>query len=206
MFQRLSPQLWLVSWRGADQADSSEKVLKIRVDDAFPPSHPTTRLCLDLLREVCPAGQVKTLLDVGCGSGVLGLAAAALGVPLVVSLDIAAQAAIATRENARENQLAGPLKVIQGSTACLRGSFALILANLPWEVQVDMAPEFNRLAGPGGFLILSGFRHDQEKMLLEIHRQGGWSLKQRLIRDFQHPELPPQMSFTWVAWALQRDK
>jgi len=204
MLQRLTDHLWLVTLGGADQFQNSPKVLKIRDDGSFPPSHPTTRLCLDLLREVFSAGPAKKFLDVGCGSGVLGLAAAALGVPLVVSVDIAGRAAQATRGNARENHLTGAVQVTQGSTECVRGFFDLVVANLPWEVQMDKARELNRLASPQGSLILSGFHDNQEKPLLENYRHLGWSLVRRLVKEFQHPELPPHLSFTWVAWALQR--
>jgi ribosomal protein L11 methyltransferase len=204
MLQRLSDHLWQITLRGADQLRNPEKVLRIRDDGSFPPSHPTTRLCLDLLREVLSAIQITRLLDVGCGSGVLGLAAAALGVPLAVSLDIEARAAKATRDNARDNHLAGAVQVIQGSTGCVRGGFDLILANLPWEVQMDKAGELERLASPHGSLILSGFHDNQEKPLLENYRHLGWSLVRRLAKEFQHPELPPHLSFTWVAWTLRR--
>ena len=64
-------------------------MLHVRRGEAFPPGHPTTRLCLDLLREALAAAAVPSLLDVGCGAGLLGLAAAALGVPRVVGVDIA---------------------------------------------------------------------------------------------------------------------
>ncbi len=204
MFQRLSPQLVLITLSGAPQNKGPEKVLKLGMDQAFPPTHPTSRLCLELLREALAAGQVNNLLDVGCGAGVLGLAAADLGVPLVVGVDLAKEAARATLENARKNQLAGPLKVVQGSTECLKLSFDLVAANLPWEVQLAKAGELDRLAGPAGSLILSGFRQSQEDPLLATYQRLGWSQSRRVIKDFRHPELPPEMDFTWVAWTLRR--
>jgi ribosomal protein L11 methyltransferase len=155
-----------------------------------------------LLREALSAASVTSLLDVGCGTGLLGLAAAALGVPLVVGLDIATGAAQVTRENARENGLAGALKVVQGSTECVKGPFDLVIANLPWEVQMDKVSELDRLVALKGRLILSGFRDNQEDLLIKSYQRSGWSLNRRLIWDFQHPELPPDISFTWVAWLL----
>lgn len=179
-----------------------ERVLQVKSGEAFPPGHPTTRLCLDLLREALAATSAQTLLDVGCGAGLLGLAAAALGVPRVVGLDIAPGAAQITRENARDNGLGGALQVVRGSTECVKGPFDLVVANLPWEVQMDKVSELDRLADSQGRLILSGFRDNQENLLIVRYQRLGWSLDRRLIKDFQHPQLPPEISFTWVAWLL----
>jgi ribosomal protein L11 methyltransferase len=176
----------------------------VQSGEAFPPGHPSTRLCLDLLREALAAAAVQRLLDVGCGAGVLSLAAAALGAPRVLAVDLAFEAARATRENARENGLAESILVVQGSTEGLGVPFDLVLANLPWEVQMGKVAELDRLAAAGGRLILAGFRDNQEKLLLEGYRRLGWSLKRRLVKDFYHPELPPEISFNWVAWGLEK--
>lgn len=203
LFYRLSPRLVLCPRGAPFEPGPEERALLLESGEAFPLGHPTTRLCLELLREALAAGRVKSLLDVGCGTGVLGLAAAALGTPRVVGVDISLPAVRATRENARANELASRLQVAQGSTECLKGTFDLVAANLPWEVQMDKAPELDRLAGPQGRLLLSGFRDNQEEPLLENHRRVGWSLERRLIKPFHHPELPPDLSFTWVAWLLK---
>ena len=204
MFQRLSPHLIQVTLGGSRQALPPPKVLNIRLGRAFPPTHPTSRLCLELLGEALSGGPVRSLVDVGCGAGVLGLAAATLGVPRVVALDISGRAVRETLENARENGLTKPLRVAQGSTECVKTAFDLVLANLPWEIQLDKAGELSRLAAPAGALILSGFRDHQEGLLGENYRRLGWSLSRRVVKDFRHPDLPPDLSFTWVAWALTR--
>jgi ribosomal protein L11 methyltransferase len=204
MFQRVSPRLVLITLAAAPQSERPERILKLRVGEAFNPTHPTTRLCLDLLAAALAAARANTLLDVGCGAGVLGLAAAALGVPVVAGMDLAGQAARETLENARQNLLSGPLQVVQGSTECLKATFDLVVANLPWEVQMAKAPELDRLAAPAGSLILSGFRRSQEQPLLAAFQSLGWSQSRRVIKDFRHPELPTGMDFTWVAWVLNR--
>ncbi len=197
---QLSPRVALRT-RFPQRTQAGERVILVHSGGAFPPGHPTTRLCLDLLREVLAAESVASLADVGCGAGVLSLAAAALGVPRVVGVDIALEAARATLANARDNSLAAPLLAVQGSSGCLRAPFALVAANLHWEVQIYLVPEFDRLAA-GGRLILSGFRDDRESLLLERYQRLGWSIKRRLVKFFQHPELPPDLSFNWVAWWL----
>ena len=202
-FYRLSPQLVLCTRRQPHGTEALAQILHIRRGEAFPPGHPTTRLSLDLLREALAAASVNSLLDVGCGAGLLGLAAAALRVSYVVGVDISQGAVQITRENARDNGLAASLQAVQGSTECLKGPFELVIANLPWEVQMDKVSELNRLAGSGGRLILSGFRDNQEDLLIQSYQRLGWSLRRRLIKEFWHPELPADISFTWVAWWLE---
>ena len=202
-FYRLSPHVVLCARRQSAATEALAQIIHVRRGEAFPPGHPTTRLCLDLLREALAAASVHSLLDVGCGAGLLSLAAAALRVPRVVGVDISPAAVHITRENARDNGLAGSLQLVRGSTECLKGPFDLVLANLPWEVQTDKVSELNRLAAPGGRLILSGFRDNQEDLLIQSYQKLGWSLRRRLIKEFRHPELPPDISFTWVAWWLE---
>ena len=127
---RLSPRLVLRT-RLPERLETGERVLLVQSGEAFPPGHPSTRLCLDLLREALAARPVQRLLDVGCGAGVLSLAAAALGVPRVVAVDLAWGAARATRENARENGLAGSILAVQGSTEGLGVPFDLVAGQPP---------------------------------------------------------------------------
>lgn len=203
MFYRLSDTLALRSrWRPY-LAKAAEQVLVVKSGEAFPPSHPTTRLCLDLLREAFKTRTINSLADVGCGTGILGLAAAALGVPQVVGVDILTRAARIARDNARANQLSRAILVVRGSTECLKGPFDLVVANLPWEVQLDKVSELDRLVADEGRLIISGFRDNQEDALRESYLNLGWRLARRLVKDFSHPELPPDISFTWVAWRLE---
>jgi len=204
MFYRLSPALVLRSrWRPYRRRPG-EQVLVLAAGSVFPPSHPTTRLCLELLAETLAETPGPRLLDVGCGSGVLLLAGVAAGARVGVGVDLSWRAAATTRDNARANGLAAPVQVIRGSTECLRGKFGLILANLPWAVQMDKTTEFTRLAAPDARLILSGFKDTQEDELRSLYQQTGWIIEHRRTRDESVIELPPEKSFTWVAWRLGR--
>ncbi len=204
MFYRLSPELVLRSpWRPY-RPRPGEQVLVLAAATTFPPSHPTTRLCLGLLATNLAEAPCPLLLDVGCGSGVLLLAGVAAGARLGVGLDLSGKAVATTRNNARANGLAAAVQVVRGSTEALRGPFGLMLANLPWAVQMDKVAEFTRLAAPDAFLILSGFKDTQEEELRNGYEQAGWVLETRHTRDEWVIELPPEKSYTWVAWRLSR--
>jgi ribosomal protein L11 methylase PrmA len=69
---------------------------------------------------------------------------------------------------------------------------------------MDKAAEFTRLAAPGARLILSGFKDTQEEELRNVYQRSGWVLGTRLTRDEWVIELPPEKSYTWVAWRLSR--
>jgi ribosomal protein L11 methyltransferase len=204
MFYRLSPNLVIRSrWRPY-RLQPGERVLVLAAASVFPPSHPTTRLCLELLTETLAAAPGARLLDVGCGSGVLLLAGVAAGAGLGVGVDLARPAVAATRGNAHINNLAGQVEVVRGSTEALMGPFDLLLGNLPWAVQMEKVEEFNRLAASDASVILSGFKDTQEEELKAGYQQAGWVVKDRRTRDEWVGALPPEQSFTWVAWRLER--
>jgi len=143
-------------------------------------------------------------LDVGCGSGALLLAGVAAGAQSGVGVDLSGRAAATTRNNALANGLDASVQVVRGSTECLRAAFQVMLGNLPWEVQMDKVAEFTRLAAPDAQMILSGFKDTQEEELLARYEQAGWVLENRRTRDEWVIELPPEKSYTWVAWRLTR--
>ena len=117
--------------------------------------HPTTRGCLALLQEVEP--MPATVLDVGCGSGILSLAALALGAERAAALDTDPLAVAATRENAARNEVASRMEVTEGSLpAEPAATYRLVLANLVAAVLVELAPRLSAHVAPGGTLLASG--------------------------------------------------
>lgn len=114
-------------------------------------SHPTTRLCLQWLERSMPAG--ARIIDYGCGSGILAIAAARLGAREVVGIDIDPQALIATRDNALRNQVA---VTVQGSDAPAPAPAQVVVANILSSPLKLLAPVLIDLVQPGGHLVLSG--------------------------------------------------
>jgi len=121
--------------------------------------HPTTMLSLRALRTSVFSG--ARVLDVGCGSGVLAIAAALFGAAGVDAIDISPAAAQTTTENAARN---GVTSVIHASTAPLSevdGSYDVVVANILAPTLVDLAPDLQRVLGPSGVLIVSGLLADR---------------------------------------------
>ncbi|HSM65868.1 MAG TPA: 50S ribosomal protein L11 methyltransferase [Ilumatobacteraceae bacterium] len=130
--------------------------------------HPTTALCLGALRRLVRPG--ADVLDVGCGTGVLSVAAALLGARTVRAVDIASAAVEATADNARRNGVVDRIGVDNSSLAVLDGDFDVVVANILAPALVEMADELRRLTAPGGALVVSGVlaaRHDH--VLAALH-------------------------------------
>jgi ribosomal protein L11 methyltransferase len=117
--------------------------------------HPTTRACLALLQEVAP--MPARALDVGCGSGILALAALRLGAETAVGYDTDSLAVDAARANAERNGLDGRLEVRHGTLPeAATERFPLVLANLVAALLVDLAPRLAAHLASGGALVASG--------------------------------------------------
>lgn len=115
--------------------------------------HPTTALCLEWLATQLPRG--ARVVDFGCGSGILAIAAAKLGARVVHALDHDPQARIATADNAGVNGVRDIVQVPeQGSLPDACGD--VVLANILAGTLIDLAPELKRLLAPRGALVMSG--------------------------------------------------
>jgi ribosomal protein L11 methyltransferase len=124
-------------------------------------SHESTQLVLLLLEDLPVAGQ--RVLDVGTGSGILALAARALGASWVVAFDIDVDAVCIAHQTVAAQPQRLPVSLFAGSTSAVRrrGVFDLVLANLiPLEAGPLLA-DLKELLAPGGFLVLSGLMADQ---------------------------------------------
>lgn len=118
-------------------------------------AHPTTRLCIALLADLVADGEPAAVLDVGCGSGVLAIAAVLLGAPRAVAVDIDPAAVAATRANAERNGVADRIDVRLADGTGATG-FAVVTANIGAAVLRALAPDLIAAVAPGGSLVLSG--------------------------------------------------
>ena len=121
-------------------------------------THPTTRLCLEWLDGADLNG--KTVIDFGCGSGILAVAALKLGAHKVIAIDHDPQALLATEENARRNQVQQRLVVV-GNEQFRPVRADVVLANILANVLEDLADTIKPLVAPGGMLVLSGILERQ---------------------------------------------
>lgn len=157
---RISPRLWIVpSWHAAPDPGAVNIVLDPGL--AFGTgSHPTTRLCLEWLDGNLAGGE--SLIDYGCGSGILAIAAVRLGARPVTGVDIDPQAVVASRRNAGKNAVdAGFYTVDELRPEPAQVVVANILAN-PLRV---LAPLLADLVLPGGRIVLSGILSAQAQSL-----------------------------------------
>ena len=116
-------------------------------------THPTTALCLHWLDGQDLHG--RTVIDFGCGSGVLGIAALKLGAARVVAVDHDPQAVLATRDNAARNAVDDRIEVLH-SDGFADHNADLVMANILANVLITLAPKIQRLVKPGGTLVMSG--------------------------------------------------
>jgi ribosomal protein L11 methyltransferase len=146
------------SWRRHRRAPG-DVVLALDPGMAFGTGlHPTTRLCLVALETLAAEGRVAgaSVIDVGCGSGILAIAAAKLGAAAVLGLDIDPIAIEATIANARRNRLGRRIQARPGSLASGDPPAEIVLANLIAGVLVPLAPTLCDALRPGGVLVASG--------------------------------------------------
>jgi ribosomal protein L11 methyltransferase len=121
-------------------------------------THPTTGLCLEWLDAHPPVGDA--VVDFGCGSGVLALAALRLGARSASCFDIDGQALIATRDNASVNGMTAQVRLYDSAAAIPRGA-DLLLANILSGPLMELAPGFAEIVRAGGALVLSGLMEQE---------------------------------------------
>ena len=157
---QVGDRVWIIpSWHAADPelpaANAADgNIIRIELDPGLAfgtGSHPTTHLCLEWLAECMPAE--ASVLDYGCGSGILAIAAAMLGADHVDAVDIDEQAVQATRDNALNNQVRVHASLPDDFGP---GQYGVVVANILSNPLKVLAPMLANRVASGGSLVLSG--------------------------------------------------
>lgn len=157
---RIGNAIWVVpSWHDAPDPDAV--VLELDPGLAFGTgSHPTTRLCMEWLERHLPTG--ASVLDYGCGSGILGILAAKLGSTAVVGVDIDPQALESARHNAERNHCVLDLHSAESFTRVAPGAvYDVVVANILAGPLQSLVPVLTGRIAAGGWLVLSGILAEQ---------------------------------------------
>src|SRR5450631_1578715 len=155
---RFGRRLWVCPTAAALPEDPEAVVVRLDPGLAFGTgTHPTTALCLQILDSLPVAG--RSVIDYGCGSGILGIAALKLGAAHVTAVDLDHQALLATRDNAIRNGVSSSVDVA-GADGGLRPAYC-VLANILAGPLIELAPTLTAACEPHGYLLLSGLLKTQ---------------------------------------------
>ncbi len=164
---QISPRLWIVpTWH----APCDPSAINIVLDPGLAfgtGSHPTTRLCLRWLDTNLQGG--GTVLDYGCGSGILAIAARKLGAARATGIDVDLQAVVASRDNAIANQVNSVQFCVPDDAP--QSSYDLVLANILTNPLRILAPLLAKATRSGGQIVLSGILEEQAQDVMNIYQQ-----------------------------------
>ena len=159
--------------------------------------HATTRACLAAIDHLARRLRFARVLDLGCGSGILAIAAAKCWPARALAADVDSVAVRVARENAHKNGVAGSVRALAADGyrhAAIRNAapFDLVLANILAGPLIELAPRLARHLAPGGRAILSGLLERQAAEVMAAHRVHGLRLAGRIDEG------------AWVALILRR--
>ena len=166
------------SWEAYDRKPD-DVVLTLNPGMAFGTgTHDTTRLCMELLEKyITPQ---DTVLDVGCGSGILAITAALLGANKIIGCDIDEVAVKVAGENAALNGVQDRIAFHQGDlTSQVEGSFQIICANIVADVIIRLSEDVGRYLAKDGIFITSGIIDTREQDVLNALEQNGFQVIER---------------------------
>ena len=169
---RFGRRTWIVPWNHElpDEADTDDAAV-VRLDPGLAfgsGTHPTTALCLQWLDTLADEGALRgeRVLDFGCGSGILALAALKLGAAQAIGVDNDPQALIATADNAQRNGVAQRLQVFAPEHEP-RDTYPVVVANILASALVALADTLIARVAPGGRIAMSGILAGQEGEVIE---------------------------------------
>ncbi len=176
---RFGRRLWVCPHEAEPPQDADAVVVRLDPGLAFGTgTHPTTALCLQILDSLPIMG--RSVIDYGCGSGILGIAALKLGAAHVWAVDLDPQALLATRANALANGVSSSIDV-QGVEGSLPPAYC-VMANILAGPLIELAPTLTDACEPGGYLLLSGLLKTQAYAVKAAYRHA-FDMVQVVERD-----------------------
>ena len=147
--------------------------------------HETTSSCLEEL-ETIPIIQDSKVLDVGCGTGILSIAAARMGAQYVTAVDPDPRAIKTTVKNIQLNHVENKIIPLEGELAIVEDhDFDVIISNLYGDILLNIARELSKRLKPGGYLLLSGILYEYTYDLKTVFIQPGYDLlKARYLEEY----------------------
>jgi len=183
---KFGERLWICP-NDTNAEDSEAVIMRLDPGLAFGTgTHPTTALCLDWLDSLSLSE--ATMLDYGCGSGVLAIAALKLGCKTATAMDIDPQAVTATLQNAKKNGVEAQLRVLDSADK-VEAQFDVVVANILADPLIGLAASIAAHVGSGRILALSGILSEQVDAVLDAYRP--WI-------DFDDPVLRTQGKQIWA--------
>ncbi|MBT3323022.1 MAG: 50S ribosomal protein L11 methyltransferase [Anaerolineae bacterium] len=192
IFTHIKDENWMAAWKEhyrpipvgekliiipawMDSPDETRIPIKIDPGMAFGTgTHPTTQLALGLMENIIAKNEPSSIIDVGCGSGILSIAAIKLGVERALGVDIEAPSVESARENAEVNGIGEEFSIAQGSVdEILAGKYEfksapLVIANMLAPILIRLTKAgLGKLVSKDGILILSGILEEQEMRVRE---------------------------------------
>ncbi|WP_119342731.1 50S ribosomal protein L11 methyltransferase [Facilibium subflavum] len=157
------------SWQENSVTTSNKTKLLLDPGLAFGTgTHPTTALCLNWLDENITTSQ--SVIDYGCGSGILAIAAKKLGAQEVIAIDNDPQAIMASKDNAIKNNITNGFTAYLSNEIPILPQVDIVIANILAGILIDLSHQITALVKPGGKLALSGILHDQVDAVLTAYR------------------------------------
>ncbi|MDH3573900.1 MAG: 50S ribosomal protein L11 methyltransferase [Desulfobacteraceae bacterium] len=181
-----------------------EDCLVLKSHRSFPPAHPSTKAALTILNRLEVKKDAR-ILDIGCGSGILGLAAALKNGGTALGCDIWMEAIRTSNQNSALNQMEDRFKFFLGSADAVSGQFNLILANLQAPTHMEMFDHYRRLLPlKGDLLVVSGFDDAHAASIEKALAQRGYVVVEQVKVYGTTASLIPEGSYIWVAFGLKR--
>ncbi|WP_054950042.1 50S ribosomal protein L11 methyltransferase [Numidum massiliense] len=171
------------TWEAYEPPHSGDIVIELDPGMAFGTgTHPSTALVLRSLEKIVQGGE--RVVDVGCGSGILSIAAAKLGTASVLALDVDDVAVEVTRENVRTNGAEAQVAVRQNDLLHgVEGPFDIALANILAEVILQFVGDAARVLKPGGYYIMSGIIEAKERLVTEALEAHQFRIVETIYQD-----------------------